>query len=151
MEGAGRSLPLFLLLVTIGACSREARDFRSTEAQSAPNGPADPRIAFYQDNVEQISQGGLYFAWYGCGGCHGETAKGALKLSDDAWKHGGGFAQVYRSIASHAAGRRMPIEQVWQVTAYVRDLHSHTPAKLRRQNLDQQGEPTGDHWSGPVR
>ncbi|HET8613159.1 MAG TPA: hypothetical protein VFL92_10375 [Sphingomonas sp.] len=150
MERAGRCASL-LLLAALAACSREERSFRTTAAQTAPEGPDDPRIPFYQGNLYQVSQGGRYFSWYGCGGCHGEKAQGVLKLSDNAWKHGGNFDQVYRSIAGHAEGPRIPPEQLWQITAYVRDIHGHTAAKLRRQDLDQKGEPTGDSWSGPVR
>jgi len=150
VKGGGRWLCV-LPIMAIAACSREARDMQPAAAQTAPRGPADPRIPFYQDNAYQVSQGGRYFTWYGCSTCHGETAQGALKLNDDAWKRGGGFDHVYHAIIAHAAGPRIPTEQLWQITAYVRDLHTHTPAKLRRQDLDQQGEPTGDSWSGAVR
>ncbi|HEU4958928.1 MAG TPA: cytochrome c [Sphingomonas sp.] len=150
MTGVCRYLPMVLLAI-LAACSREARTLGPGLPQTPPKGPGDPRIAFYQGNVYQISQGGRYFSWYGCGGCHGETAPGPLKLSDGGWTRGGEFDQVYRSIAGHAAGPRIPTQQLWQITAYVRDLHAHTPAKLRRQNLDEKGEPTGDSWSGSVR
>lgn len=150
MKGAGRHFS-FALLAILAGCSREARTLDSHIPTTPPAGPADPRIPFYQANLYQIAQGGRYFSWYGCSGCHGEKAQGLLKLSDDAWKHGAAFDQVYRSIAAHAEGPRIPPEQLWQITAYVRDLHKHTLAKLRRQDLDQKGEPTGDAWSGPVR
>jgi mono/diheme cytochrome c family protein len=150
VKGACRTLQI-VLLAALAACSREARVIGSGPPQTPPDGPVDPRIRFYQDNSYQIAQGGRYFAWYGCGACHGEAAQGVLDLSDNAWRWRSGFDQVYRAIAAHGPGTRIPVEQLWQVTAYVRDLDRHTPAKLRRQDLDQKGEPTGGRWQGAVR
>ena len=135
------------------ACSREARQIGPTPPQTRPVGNNDPRIPAYQDNVYQVSQGGRYFAWYGCSGCHTENAKGVLNLADSDWRHGFGFVNVYDAIASRhgrlAYDRRVPVEQLWQITAYVRDLSSHYPEKRRRLSLDQQAEPVGNSWQGP--
>lgn len=139
--------------IGVSGCSREARDVGPTLPLTAPNGNADPRIALYQDNVAQVAQGGRYFAWYGCSGCHTETSQGAANLPDDRWHRGGGFAQVYATIAlGHgplAYNERVPTEQLWQLTAYVRDLPTHGPEKRRRAAVDQQAEPVGDNWNGP--
>lgn len=147
---AGLVAALFL-----AACGREARDIGPSVPQTPPTGPADPRIGYFQDNVYQVAQGGRYFGWYGCDGCHDAGATGARKLGDGRWRHGGGFDQVYASIATgHGAldyGNRVPVESLWQITAYVRDLSQHTPAKRRRLAVDQVGEPRGGAWSGPVR
>lgn len=111
----------------------------------------------YQGNAYQISQGGRYFAWYGCGGCHGNDASGDMTLQDRRHRHGDGFDEVYRFVASgHPGdeahyGERIPVEQLWQITAYVRDLPMIEPAKRRRQDVDAVGEPQGSRWSGPMR
>lgn len=144
---------MLLLAGCLGACSNEARIVGPSPPQTPPAGNGDTRVAAYQDNLNQVSQGGRYFAWYGCSGCHAEGAPGALNLPDGAWRHGGGFADVYGAIAArHGAlrfGERVPVEQLWQITAYVRDLPAHTPEKRRRVAVDQQAEPVGPAWTGP--
>jgi cytochrome c oxidase cbb3-type subunit III len=145
-----------LLALPIASCNAESRTAGADLPQTAPSGPDDPRIASYQRNLYQIAQGGRYFTWYGCGGCHGAGARGALNLGDQAWRHGAGFDQVYAYIAKRHPGTpagyaaRIPVEQLWQVTAYVRTLPQLPAEKRRRQDLDQVGEPQGSNWSGPV-
>lgn len=148
-------LRLLLLLAAAGlcACSREARPTGPTPQQTAPAGDDDPRISAFQDNAYQVAQGSRYFSWYGCAGCHAEGSRGVFALSDGRWRRGGGFAAVYRSIATRHGrldyGKRIPIEQMWQLTAFVRDLPEHHPEKRLRLALDQQAEPVGAYWSGP--
>lgn len=121
-------------------------------ADAAAERPGSPHPA-YQTNLYQVSQGGRNFAWYGCSGCHTDAAPGVLNLPDSQWRHGSGFAQVFGAIADRH-GRldfrsRVPTEQIWQLTAYVRDLPQHTPDKRRRLEADQKGEPVGPAWTGP--
>jgi mono/diheme cytochrome c family protein len=148
---------LAMLATVLAGCTREARLLASDQPQTPPDGPADPRISRYEDNFYQVAQGGRYFGWYGCAGCHGPSAKGALDLADGRWLHGGALSQVYASIAAgHRAplpryGERIPVEQLWQIAAFVGDLPKHDPAKNRRNALDQQGEPQGASWQGPQR
>ncbi|MDT8757296.1 cytochrome c [Sphingomonas psychrotolerans] len=140
----------------LASCSEESRTLAADLPQTAPKGSQDPRAAKYERNVYQVSQGGRYFTWYGCGGCHGSDAGGALNLNDKIWVHGSNFDQVYGYIAGgHAGalaqyGERIPAEQLWQITAYVRTLPQLTPEKRRRQDMDQIGEPQGAKWTGPV-
>jgi cytochrome c oxidase cbb3-type subunit 3 len=47
--------------------------------------------------------------------------------------------------------QRIPPLVLWEITAYVRKLPDTKPDQRRRQDLDQNGEPQGDHWSGPMR
>lgn len=154
MRGATILILALASLPALAACSREARNLGPSLPQTAPTGNADPRIAAYQSNLYQVAQGGRYFSWYGCSGCHDDGAPGAANLPDGQWRHGGGFAEVYQAIARHRPGhdyeRTIPIEQLWQLTAYVRDLPRHFPEKRRRTSLDQKGEPQGSRWSGPL-
>lgn len=144
-----------LALLAAPSCGREARDIGPSVPQTPPRSAGDPRVAYFQSNAYQVAQGGRYFGWYGCGGCHREGASGTLELSDGRWRHGAGFDRVYWAIADgHGRlryGRHIPSEQLWQITAYVRDLPLHTPGKRRRQSVDQVGEPRGASWSGPIR
>lgn len=137
------------------ACSMEAREVDPGQPQTAPTGPDDPRASRFEGNLFQVAQGGRYFTWYGCGACHGAEAKGVLDLADVRWRHGGEVDAVYRSIAErhgrHAFGRRVPAEQLWQMTAYVRQLGKLDPARRRRQDTDQRGEPQAASWDGALR
>jgi cytochrome c oxidase cbb3-type subunit 3 len=152
-----RAIVVMALAVLSPACSKEARTLGPDLAQTAPNGADDPRAAKYEGNVYQVGQGGRYFTWYGCAGCHGAGAKGRLDLGDRRWAHGGNLDQVYAFIAGgHPGklaelGRRIAPEQLWQLTAYVRSLPDLAPELRRRQDLDQAGEPQGRTWSGPVK
>jgi mono/diheme cytochrome c family protein len=153
---ASRFTLAFLLCTGMTACSAEKRAIGPSQPQTAPNGPSDPRIALIEANAAQLSTGGRYFAWYGCGRCHAQGAAGDLDLTHVGHRPDGGFDQVYGSIAAHAGispsyGERMPTEQLWQITAYVRSLATLEPDRRRRQDLDQRGEPQADTWSGPVR
>lgn len=145
------------MLVLLAGCSKEARTLSADLPQTPPHGGADPRIAKYQENAYQVAQGGRYFTWYGCGACHASGAKGVLDLGDVRWRYGGAFDQVYASIASgHRRvavnyGDKIPVEQLWQITAYTRDMTKVPSEKRRRQDHDQQGEPQGSTWAGAER
>lgn len=146
-------LGIVLLAACLCGCNKEARDLGPSLPQTRPAAGNDPRIPAYQGNAYQVAQGGRYFAWYGCSGCHTDSARGTLNLADGAWRGGSGFAQVFGAIADRHGrlryGARIPVEQLWQLTAYVRDLPRHPPEKRRRLALDQRAEPQGSAWPGP--
>ncbi|WP_137787807.1 c-type cytochrome [Sphingomonas sp. 3P27F8] len=148
-------LAICAVLAAVAACSAEKRPAAPSQPQTPPTGPEDPRISAYENNSYQLSQGGRYFAWYGCSACHAQRGGGGRDLADKKWVYGGEFDQVYRTIAGHGGltvkpGQSIPPEQLWQLSAYVRSLNQIDPAKRRRQDLDQAGEPQADNWSGPV-
>ncbi len=140
-------------VLALGACGREARELGPTPPQTPPAGAEDPRVRFYQQNAFQIAQGGRYFAWYGCQGCHGESAPGRHNFFGNDWHGGGSFEHVFSTIAHRHGpldyGQHVPDEQLWQLTAFVRDLPKQSVEKRRRQALDQLAEPVGGTWSGP--
>ena len=143
-----------LLLAAVGACSTEKRAVGPDQPSTPPDGPVDLRIAMIDGNAYQVSQGGRYFSWYGCAACHAQDARGARNLANAKWRYGARFDRLYRAIADDHAppfGPRVPSEQLWQITAYVRSLAALDPAKRRRQDMDQVGEPQGNRWTGPVR
>ena len=155
MRGAIAYIWPFLLALSLAACSKEGRKLDPGQPQTAPAGPDDPRAAQFDGNVFQVAQGGRYFTWYGCGTCHRPESRGVLDLADRTWRHGGEVDAVYRSIAERhgqrAYGRHIPAEQLWQMTAYVRQLGTLDPARRRRQDTDQRGEPQAQSWGGPLR
>jgi len=138
------------------ACTRESRTIGPEQPQTPPNGANDPRIANFEGNAYQIAQGGRYFTWYGCGTCHTEGAPGRRDLALEMTRRSRSFDTVYALIAGHRGvpvdyAARIPIEQLWQISAYVRSLPGIKPELRRRQTLDQTGEPQASNWSGPVR
>ena len=152
-----RSSSFFVLsALALAGCSAESHSVGADLPQTEPTGAQDPRAARYERNAYQVAQGGRYFTWYGCGACHGSDASGPLNLNDKVWAHGSDLDQVYRYIArGHGGalaryGERIPPEQRWQITAYVRTLPQLKPEKRRRQDVDQVGEAQGDNWTGPV-
>lgn len=149
----GRSLLSgFVLGLALTGCAKESRSLGPTPPQTAPRGAADARIRDYEGNAYQVSQGGTYFSSYGCTGCHQTDAP---DLRGAKLPTGGSFDRIYRAIAQgHGGlgyGARVPVEQLWQLTAFVADLPSHTPDKRHRQSVDQAGEPQGAAWPGPLR
>lgn len=152
-----RALLASMIALPAAGCSTESRSAGPDLPQTAPTGAQDPRAAAYERNLYQVAQGGRYFTWYGCGGCHGVGTPGARNLGDHSWVHGSHLDQVYGFIANRHPGTpagyaaRIPAEQLWQITAYVRNMPQWTPEKRRRQDLDQVGEPQGSNWTGPVR
>ena len=157
MPGLSRSTLSALCALLLVSCSEESRTAGADLPQTAPTGAQDPRAAKYERHLYQVGQGGRYFTWYGCGECHGGEAKGALDLGDKIWTHGSDLDQVYAFIArGHPGalahyGERIPTEQLWQITAYVRTLPQLKPEKRRRQDVDQVGEPQAGKWTGPVK
>jgi len=148
-----RVAEMALFAMALSACSVEKRAVGPDQPSTPPGGPGDPRIALFQDNAFHISQGGRYFTWYGCGACHAQQAPGARNLADAA-SRAGSFDRLYDTIARRhvpSFGDHIPVEQLWQITAYVRSLGTLDPANRRRQDLDQTGEPQGSSWQGPVR
>src|SRR4051812_42139848 len=82
-------LPLLLLL---GACEREQRDFHTPPA-SVPAGD------HYQKDAYDVQQGKRLFSWMNCMGCHAHGGGGiGPALMDDRWIYGGSIQQVYSSI-----------------------------------------------------
>jgi mono/diheme cytochrome c family protein len=155
MNARSSQFPLLMLALLMGACSKEVRTLDSDQPQSAPTGAEDPRATRFEGNAFQVSQGGRYFTWYGCGACHAQGAQGVLNLADGRWRHGGSVDAVYASVARrhgrYRYGERIPAEQLWQLTAYVRQLTTLQPDRRRRQDIDQRGEPQATAWTGPLR
>jgi cytochrome c oxidase cbb3-type subunit 3 len=139
--------PAALLLILTG-CGREARVIAADQPQTSPRDPQDPRGAAYETNAYQVSQGGLYFTWYGCGRCH--VVGGQADLTKTGAKRE--LTYIYAAVArGHTSGRRIPSEQIWQIAGYVRSLPQTGAARTQRQVRDLQGQPQGPTWAGALR
>lgn len=156
-DNPGRQWLVVVMLVALAGCGKEVRSIEAGPPQTPPMANNDPRVQKYEGNFYQVSQGGRYFTWYGCGACHALGATHAPNFTDGRWRHGSTFEAVYRSIdhghvgLQVADGRKIPVEQLWEITAFVRDLSQQPAEKRHRQDNDQQGEPQGQSWTGAVR
>lgn len=86
-------------------------------------------IADYEGSAYQMAEGQKLFAAYNCSGCHANGGGGmGPPLIDDKWIYGHEPEQVFATIVQGrpngmpAFGKRLPAEQIWQLTAYVRSM-----------------------------
>ena len=105
----------------------------------------DPRAANYFDNAEAVNTGARLFKQYNCSGCHSSGGGGmGPSLMDDEWIYGGRLEQIHQTLVEGrpngmpAWGGKIPDEQLWQISAYVRSMslpatlaadHSDTPSQ----------------------
>jgi cytochrome c oxidase cbb3-type subunit III len=99
----------------------------------------DPRAAAYYDNAEAVTTGKRLFGQYNCSGCHSNGGGGmGPSLMDDEWIYGGRLEQIHQTLVEGrpngmpAWGGKIPDEQLWQISAYVRSMS--LPATLAAQN-----------------
>jgi cytochrome c oxidase cbb3-type subunit 3 len=79
-----------------------------------------------------LNEGRRLFIWFNCYGCHGGRAGGGMgpSLRDAEWRYGASDEAIFRSIGEGrqfgmpAWGSKLPAEQLWQLTAYIRSLGS---------------------------
>lgn len=86
----------------------------------------------YTENAIALQEGRKLFVWYNCAGCHGGHAGGGMgpSLRDVTWIYGSSDAHVFNSIAQGRAngmpawGTKLPEEQIWKLTAYIKSLRT---------------------------
>ena len=98
----------------------------------------DPRAAAYYDNADAVNTGKRLFGQYNCSGCHSNGGGGiGPSLMDDEWIYGGRLEQIHQTLVEGrpngmpAWGGKIPDEQLWQLSAYVRSMS--LPATLAAQ------------------
>jgi cytochrome c oxidase cbb3-type subunit 3 len=133
--------------LALAGCNRENRNLDAAAAESGPHGvtvtqlypgptpaptPTDPRALEYEGNATHISNGGRYYRWFNCNGCHFNGGGGiGPPLMDDKWRYGGSIEQIYASIAQGRPNGmpsfrdRIPEQQIWEIAAYVRTLSAN--------------------------
>jgi cytochrome c oxidase cbb3-type subunit 3 len=89
----------------------------------------DPRAAAYYNNADAVNTGKRLFDQYNCSGCHSNGGGGmAPDLMDDVWIYGGRLEQIHQTLVEGRPngmpswGGKVPDEQLWQISAYVRSL-----------------------------
>jgi cytochrome c oxidase cbb3-type subunit 3 len=110
----------------------------------------DPRAAEYYNNAEAVNTGKRLFQQYNCSGCHSNGGGGmGPSLMDDEWIYGGRLAQIHQTLVEGrpngmpAWGGKVPDQQLWQLSAYVRSMS--LPQTLAAQN-----GPTPSQSPAPV-
>lgn len=86
----------------------------------------------YEGDKKAISTGAQLFVAYNCIDCHGADGSGAMgpSFQDGRWHFGGSPGAVFESIAEGRPdgmpswGGRISNDQIWMLTAYVRQLAS---------------------------
>lgn len=123
----------------------------------------DPRAAAYYANAEAVTTGKRLFAQYNCAGCHSNGGGGmGPDLMDDVWIYGGRLEQIHQTLVEGrpngmpAWGGKVPDEQLWQLSAYVRSLSlpetlaamtDNTPSQTPAPVPEEAEHDTG--WSPP--
>jgi len=121
----------------VAACEREKREFDPGPegAQLGRSLSGVDRMSHYERNAHALATGKRLWTWYNCSGCHANGGGGASgpALMDAQWIYGWDTASIYKSIADGrpngmpAYRGRIPEDQLWQLTAYVRSLSGLAP------------------------
>jgi cytochrome c oxidase cbb3-type subunit 3 len=116
-----------LLLLVLGACGRETRDYSSKAMQRADRAEA------FAGNAYHLSQGQRLYAWMNCSGCHSHGGGGmGPPLMDDEWRYGGSMKAIVATILDGRPNgmpsfrNRITKDQAWQLASYVRSLSART-------------------------
>jgi cytochrome c oxidase cbb3-type subunit III len=89
----------------------------------------DPKVAAYLNNADAVNTGKRLFGQYNCSGCHSNGGGGmGPDLMDDVWIYGGRLEQIHQTLVQGRPngmpswGGKVPDEQLWQISAYVRSM-----------------------------
>ncbi|HEY8611385.1 MAG TPA: c-type cytochrome [Roseomonas sp.] len=83
----------------------------------------------YEESAYHVSQGKRFYVWFNCNGCHANGGgDSGPPLMDDKWIYGGEIQNIYATIQQGRPNGmpsfrgRIPDEQIWQISAYVRSM-----------------------------
>jgi cytochrome c oxidase cbb3-type subunit III len=148
VEAFCRACLVLALGGTVAACGDQGTQPASRSAEPAPLG-ALPKLEGavigtqpgpdrtlpevknpYAGNANALSEGRRLFVWYNCYGCHGGRGGGGMgpSLRDVNWLYGREAGDIFNSIAEGrphgmpAWGTKLPREQIWKLTAYIKSM-----------------------------
>jgi cytochrome c oxidase cbb3-type subunit 3 len=156
----------FFVVLLLAGCSNGASTPSSAPDTSTPPGSVvtsalapglphpittvDPRAAKYYDNAAAVVTGKRLYGQYNCSGCHSNGGGGmGPSLMDHQWIYGGRLEQIHQTLVEGRPngmptwGGKIPDEQLWQISAYVRSMS--LPATLAAQT-----GPTPSQSPAPV-
>jgi cytochrome c oxidase cbb3-type subunit III len=138
------SLIACTMMASLGGCNRNPHTVAPPADQSEPRGvidsaldpgvdhslvTTDARAAAYYNNPDAVNTGKRLFQQYNCSGCHSNGGGGmGPDLMDDVWIYGGRLEQIHQTLVDGRPngmpswGGKVPDEQLWQLSAYVRSL-----------------------------
>jgi cytochrome c oxidase cbb3-type subunit 3 len=163
---------VLIVVLTLVACEREQRQFRSTppaaetaktvslsELQPGPPVPTKQTKSPYDGNAFAISEGKRLYERFNCVGCHFHGGGGiGPALMDDQWIYGSDPANIFASIVEGRPNGmpsfrgRIPDDQVWQTVAYVRSLSGLVPkdaAAARSDHMNVMGPAQSERAKQP--
>jgi cytochrome c oxidase cbb3-type subunit 3 len=99
-----------------------------------PAAASKPQNTGYEESGAAVAEGKRLYSWMNCVGCHAHGG-GAIgpALMDDVWIYGSEPRAIHDTIAQGrpngmpAFGSKLPDEQIWQLTAYVRSMSGLVP------------------------
>src|SRR5215203_3280700 len=162
-----------LLTALLAACEREDRPLRSEPVMNdnkeaivlssnapGPGGPIEYKTGTrgeYEKNAFHVSQGKKLFGWYNCSGCHANGGGGSgPALMDDVWIYGSAIENIAASIREGrpngmpAFRGKIPEDQIWQISAYVRALGGFVSSDVASSRHDQiHGHPGESRLPSP--
>jgi cytochrome c oxidase cbb3-type subunit III len=132
------------MIISLGGCSSKphtaAFSAAPSERRSVIESALDPgvdhslvttdaRAAAYYNNADAVNTGKRLFQQYNCSGCHSNGGGGmGPDLLDDVWIYGGRLEQIHQTLVDGRPngmpswGGKVPDEQLWQLSAYVRSM-----------------------------
>lgn len=133
-----------IMLIALGGCSGKPHSAAFAAAPADRRGviqsaldpgvdhslvTIDDRAALYYNNAEAVNTGKRLFQQYNCSGCHSNGGGGmGPDLMDDVWIYGGRLEQIHQTLVDGRPngmpswGGKVPDEQLWQLSAYVRSM-----------------------------
>ena len=135
-------------LIALLACEREERRFTDSSAAAPPayatvsldtlqpGGPSPDAdvVNRSERNAYDLSEGKRLFSQWNCTGCHAHGGGGmGPALMDSEWTYGSDPENIVATIVEGRPNgmpsfrNRIPPQQLWQLTAYIRSLASLTP------------------------
>ena len=136
-----------LLALTLTACEREERNFRTWPPDALPDGAvsqsqlqAGPQVREptihndYEDEAYATAQGKWLFSQMNCVGCHAHGGGGiGPPLMDSEWIYGSTPENVFATIVEGRPNGmpsfrgKIGTDQIWQLVAYVRSMSGLLP------------------------
>jgi cytochrome c oxidase cbb3-type subunit III len=134
---------LMIAAIALAGCKREERRFREVPPAadvtsnvvmgSLQPGPSLVSVGTehpYDKNAYAIAQGKRLYVQMNCAGCHGLGGGGGIgpPLMDAKWIYGADPSNIFSTIVEGRPNGmpswkgKLSNDQVWQLTAYVRDL-----------------------------
>jgi cytochrome c oxidase cbb3-type subunit 3 len=167
----GACLAFLCAAVILGSCDREKRDPRPQPRQDAEERPvavstlapgggrpnvSSPEGERFAANAYHLSEGKRLFSWFNCGGCHANGGGGmGPALIDDKWIYGSSIENIHATIRDGrpnglpSFGGRLPDDQLWELSAFVRSLAGLAPsAAAPGRNDDMMAHPAENRLPG---